>query len=255
MSPFRRDAPPSDELEVIAHRGYSARAPENTLVAVERAIAAGADAVEWDIHVAACGTPVLMHDEALERTSDGTGPVRERNLAELHTLDAGAWFDAAFAGERIPRLDEALSLVRGRVRRVYTEIKGYRDTDDLDHILEIVRVAGIEGHVFISLDWAALAHIRVRDGGVEIGYVVDTRAGFDEALERANGDGHAILDLDRRLVLKHAGLADAALDRGFPLAVWTVNDPDEAERLLAAGVTRFTTDEVQRLVAWKATTS
>ena len=79
--------------EIIAHRGYSAVAPENTLAAVERALEAGADAVEWDVHVAACGTPVLIHDASLGRTTNGFGPVRRRSLSQLQALDAGSWFD------------------------------------------------------------------------------------------------------------------------------------------------------------------
>jgi glycerophosphoryl diester phosphodiesterase len=81
-----------DTIEIIAHRGYSGRAPENTLAALEAAVAAGADAVEFDLHTAACGTPVLFHDGMLSRTTNGVGPVRRRTLEQLKTLDAGKWF-------------------------------------------------------------------------------------------------------------------------------------------------------------------
>ena len=87
--------------EIIAHRGYSARAPENTLAAIDAAVRAGADAVEWDVQIASCGTPVLFHDAHLGRTSNGVGPVRRRTLGQLRLLDAGSWFSAEFAEERI----------------------------------------------------------------------------------------------------------------------------------------------------------
>lgn len=243
-------------LEIIAHRGYSAHAPENTLAAIERAIAAGADAIEWDVHVAACGTPVVIHDETLERTTDGTGLVRERTLHQLRALDAGAWFAPPFAGERIPSLAEALERTRGRVARVYTEVKGYRDLDDVDRMVEVVRDAGrAADHVFISMDWRSLDRIAERDARAAIGYIVEARERFDEALERAASDPRALVDLDCRIVLAEPGVAVRALDRGVALAVWTVNDAASAGRLRDAGVTRFTTDRVEELIAWRAATA
>ena len=241
----------ADDLEIIAHRGYSARAPENTLSAVERAITAGADAVEWDIHVAACGTPVLIHDEDLSRTSDGAGLVRDHTLAQLRALDVGRWFGPEFTGERIAPLAEALARVKGRVRRVYTEVKGWREDADLDRILSTVHAADVPGHVFISLDWAVLEHFASADAKAPIGYIVEAHERFDPALERAAGDPRALLDLDRRLILERPELARRTLDRGVALAVWTVNSPGEADRLRAAGVTRFTTDQVETLLAWR----
>ena len=120
--------------EVIAHRGFSARAPENTLAALRAAIEARADAFEFDLHPARDGTPVLFHDETLERTSSGYGRVDAHEAAELAALDAGSWFDPAFEGEPVPTLAEALHLLRDRPGRVYAEIKAHRgDDDDTDH--------------------------------------------------------------------------------------------------------------------------
>ena len=238
--------------EIIAHRGYSARSPENTLVAIERAIAAGADAIEWDVHVAACGTPVLFHDVNLSRTSNGVGPIRRRTLAQLRALDAGRWFGPEFAGEKIPSLAEALELTRGRVQRVYTEVKGFRELEDLDRMVDIVRKAErIADHVFISLDWAILDRLAGRDSSVGIGYIVDRTECFDEALRHAASDGRSLVDLDHTLVLERPELARRAMEQGVTVTVWTVNDPEEADRLSAAGVTRFTTDQVEALRAWR----
>jgi glycerophosphoryl diester phosphodiesterase len=240
------------EIEIIAHRGYSARAPENTLAAVDEAISVGADAIEWDIHVAACGTPVLIHDETLERTTDGAGPVRARTVASLRTLDAGRWFGPAFAGERIPTLADALERTRGRVRRVYTEIKRGPEAAEVDRILDVVRDADRLGdNVFISFDWAALDRIARADERAQVGYITDRAELVDEALERAAGNARAILDLDCRLVLARPEIGRRALDRGVPVAVWTVNDPARATRLRHAGVTRFTTNVVEDLLRWR----
>ncbi len=241
------------DLEIIAHRGYSSRAPENTLAAIDLAITAGADAIEWDVHVAACGTPVLFHDVNLSRTSSGVGPIRRRTLAQLQTLDAGKWFGTEFAGEKIPSLAQALERTKGRVRRVYTEVKGFRELEDLDRMVDIVRKADrILDNVFISLDWAILDRLAGRDPAVGIGYIVDTAERFDEGLERATSDGRSLVDLEYRLILERPDFARRALERGIRVAVWTVDDPIDAGRLREAGVTRFTTNQVDALLAWRA---
>lgn len=238
--------------EIIAHRGYSAVAPENTLAAVERALQAGADAVEWDVHVASCGTPVLIHDASLGRTTNGFGPVRRRSLSQLQALDAGSWFDPAFAGEPIPSLAAALDHVKGRVGRVYTEVKGYRELEDLDRMARIVRDADLAyDTVFISMDWGILDRIAGQDSTVGIGFIVDERRRWDEALERATPMERAILDVDARILLAEPTLVDQARERAIDVAVWTVDDPADAERLCTAGVTRITTNQVERLLEWR----
>jgi len=239
--------------EIIAHRGYSARAPENTLAAMEAAIGAGADAVEWDVHVASCGTPVLFHDTHLGRTTNGVGPLRRRTLSQLQTLDAGTWFGPVFAGERIPSLAEALERVRGRVGRVYCEIKGYRELEDLDRVLSVTRSLGMmESTVFISLEWNTVDRIAGQDPAARVGYVVDRAERFPEALGRAIARPGAILDLDFRMVLEDPFLAARSRARGVEVAVWTVNQPEAASALADVGVARYTTDEVEALLAWRA---
>lgn len=108
---------------VIAHRGGALHAPENTLAAIRQALADDVHGLEIDVHLAADGIPVLMHDATVDRTTDGTGDVGDYTAAELAVLDAGRWFDAAFAGEPVPTLAEVLDLVAGRVE-VCIEIKG-----------------------------------------------------------------------------------------------------------------------------------
>jgi len=249
--------PTQDESqEIIAHRGFSARAPENTLAAMEAAIHAGADALEWDVQVASCGTPVLFHDSDLERTSSGRGPLRERTLEELRLLDAGSWFSADFAGEPIPTLEEAFERVRGRVGRVYCELKAHREPRDLDRIVAIAEGAQmLDDTVFISSDWSALERVAAQRSGVRVGYIVDRREHFEDALERAAVRREAILDFDRRLLLEEPALVARTLARGVGVATWTVNDTTEAAALVDAGVSCLTTDQVERFVAWRASRS
>lgn len=239
-------------LEIVAHRGYSAVAPENTLAALERALEAGADAVEFDLQVASCGTPVLIHDASLGRTTNGFGPVRRRTLAQLQALDAGSWFAPEFSGESIPTLAGALARMKGRVGRIYAEVKGYRELEDLDRIVRIARDADLSyDTVFISLDWGVLERIADQDDLAGIGYVVDSPERWEEAVRRASPDRRALISVDHRIVLESPELVRRARERNVETAVWTVNDPDEAEALARAGVTRFTTDQVTRLLQWR----
>lgn len=244
---------PGSEIEIIGHRGYAAKAPENTLTSLEAALAAGARSVEFDLHVASCGTPVLFHDVNLGRTTNGVGPVRRRTLGQLQALDAGKWFSPDFAGEKVPTLAEALDLLKGRADRVYAEVKGFRELEDLDRMVHIVRNAdAMHSTIFISSDWKIVDRLRGQAEEVAVGFIVETADLFDEALERAEADARAILDLDQKIALEDPSVVTRARDAGVDVAVWTVNDPDEATTLRAAGVTRFTTDEVARLLEWAA---
>lgn len=237
--------------EIIAHRGYSARAPENTLAALRLAVQARADAVEFDLHFTADREPVLFHDFTLDRTSGASGRLEERTLDALRALDVGAWFGQAFAGERIGTFRDALELLAthrhpdGPVRRVYPEIKGWRDDDDAARVIDELRASGwLEHACVISLDWDVLERVRARDARVTLGLVFDDDRQFDAAIELAKADGRTLIDPDHRLLLANPRRARQAHDAGIDVACWTVNDPDAARALVAMGVTRLTTNEV-----------
>jgi len=240
-------------IEVIGHRGFAARAPENTLVSIDLALAAGADAVEWDVRTAACGTPVLFHDANLGRTSNGVGPVRRRTFAQLQKLDAGSWFSDDFRGEPIPSLRQALEAVRERGVPVYCEVKGYRELEDLDRMVEIVRSLEMADRViFISLDFRIVERVAGRGADTRIGYVVKDAERIEEAVGRVERHGRGMVDVDRRLLLADPEQAALVVRAGVPLGAWTVNVPEEADRLAAMGVRYVTTDEVERILDWRA---
>jgi glycerophosphoryl diester phosphodiesterase len=110
-------------FRIIAHRGASAVAPENTLVALSRAADAGARSVELDVMLSADGVPIIIHDTNLKRTTNGTGPVASHSFDAISQLDAGSWFGADFAGERVPTLSDAVDLIVGRKMVLNLEIK------------------------------------------------------------------------------------------------------------------------------------
>lgn len=106
----------------IAHRGFSGIAPENTLIAFQKAIELNPDGFELDVHLSKNGELIVIHDDAVDRTTNGKGKVTELTLAELKQLDAGSWFDKKYAGERIPTLAEALELAKNKID-VMVELK------------------------------------------------------------------------------------------------------------------------------------
>ena len=101
---------------IVAHRGASDNLPENTVSAIAAAIELGCDYVEFDVRATADERLVLMHDERLERTTDGSGRVNEKPLRELRELDAGSWMGEAHAGRKVPTLNETLAVLRGTAR-------------------------------------------------------------------------------------------------------------------------------------------
>ena len=110
-------------MRVVAHRGNSAVAPQNTLAAFEAAWRAGADCVEMDVQLTADGRVVVIHDDTVDATTDGTGAVSSYTLAEIRSLDAGAWFSPAYAGQRVPTFDEVVAFLRRRDIDLLLEFK------------------------------------------------------------------------------------------------------------------------------------
>lgn len=129
---------PDTHIYVAAHRGWSEKYPENTLEAFRAALALGVDQIETDIRVTKDGQLVLIHDALADRTTDGTGPVREMTLAEVKALDAGCKKGKEYAGARIPTLEEFLDLIKDeKTLTVDFELKEYPDPGDEDRAYEV----------------------------------------------------------------------------------------------------------------------
>ncbi|PCJ89096.1 MAG: glycerophosphodiester phosphodiesterase [Flavobacteriales bacterium] len=116
-----------ENLTVIAHRGASGSAPENTLASIKKAMETGANMIEIDVHLSKDDTVVLMHDSKVDRTTNGTGKVQELTLEELKKLDAGSWFNEKFSSEKIPTLEEVLKAINGKCK-LLIEVKGKSKT-------------------------------------------------------------------------------------------------------------------------------
>ena len=149
--------------KLVGHRGALDVAPENTLASFQRALDDGVDVIEMDIRLSADGHIVVMHDGTVDRTTNGTGVVSEMSLGELKRLDAGSWFDARYAGERIPTLAEVLSWAQGKVG-LLLELKyhpyGGFDPALVPKTLDLITQAGIADQVaFISFQPKGLVQV------------------------------------------------------------------------------------------------
>ena len=139
------------EFLCIAHRGASSYAPENTFAAFDKALELGVSHVELDVHFSCEGHIVVIHDDTLDRTTDGDGAVADMTLAELRNLDAGSWFDPEYAGERIRTLAEIFEQYKGRLH-FHIEIKG-RSEGLASRTADMVRAHGMTDDVTFTSFW------------------------------------------------------------------------------------------------------
>lgn len=231
-----------------AHRGGAALWPENSLLAFRNALALGADFLELDVHLSRDGEVMVIHDATLDRTTDGSGPVRERTAAELralHLKDRGG----APTAEPVPTLDEVVALAAAGQRQMLLEIK----TDDRKR-----RYPGIEEKVMAVLDrhrftsfaivmaferetWRRVREIRpdARAGALYSARALPAAA-IEPELQALRQAGIGFVGLDQRLVT--ADVARQARLAGLTLGVWTVNERDAIERFIGQGVGVVITD-------------
>lgn len=236
--------------KVIGHRGAAASAPENTLAGFRRAAALAAPWVEFDARLTADGQAVVIHDDRLERTTDGHGRVADRTLAELRRLDAGRWFDAAFAGEPVPTVAEAMTEIAALGLGANIEIKPDRGREADTARVALAEAAAVwpsdrPAPLVSSFSQEALAAARA--------VVPDWPRGF--LVDRLPSDWR---DITVRLACctvncnqRHldAGAVAGIREAGLAVLAWTVNDPRKARRLWDWGVAGLFTDVPEVLLA------
>ena len=220
---------------VIAHRGDSKVAPENTLPAFASAVKAGADLVELDYLHSADGVPVVIHDSELDRTTNacqvfgGTKiPLASKTLAELGQLDAGSWFDARFKGTPLPRLDESLDTIQNGSMTLIERKQG--DAATCVKLLEDKKL--LDQVVVQAFDWDYLKDCHALAPGVVLG-ALGGKELTPEKLDQIAGSGATVVGWQNQH--SNAESIRAIHDRGWKAWVWTVDDPKRAVELVQAG--------------------
>jgi glycerophosphoryl diester phosphodiesterase len=231
---------------IIAHRGYRKRYPENTLAAFAAAFDAGAGMVELDVTLTRDRRVVVLHDDTLDRTTDGRGQVRAYTLDELKRLDAGSWFDPCFTGERLPTLEEVLNLCTAR-GMVNIEIKAgafeagrLPDTIE-EQVLTAVAKRGMGDRVLLSsFETRFLARIAERTNAPAIGVLTERRIGSDPLSLCKRLRAFSWHPDFRSVTTARVRAMHAAGIMVFP---YTVNRPEDFRGLLQMGVDGVFTDD------------
>lgn len=229
-----------DNVQITAHRGSSAKAPENSLSAIRQAIADGADYAEIDVQETRDGTIVLLHDSDLKRVAALDKNIWEVSYDEIRDLDIGSWFSPEFSSERIATLDEAIALARGNIKlNIELKFNGH-DKQLTEQVVAIISAQAFEDQsVLTSLEIAALHEAKKLGDKLQAGAIVSVSIGD-------------ITKLDVDLLSLIKGLATSemiarARRQGLGIHVWTINDTTEMHEMIDRGVDNIITDKPELL--------
>jgi len=235
---------------LMAHRAGGTVAPENTLAGIRMGASLGFRAVEIDVRFSRDDVPVLQHDAAIDRNTNGKGLLAEKDWVELAGVDAGIWRGEAYRGEPMARLADAAALLKALHVVPHVEIKRVRgrEREIGGRVADEVALhwqGAAEVPLLISFSAEALEGARDRQPGLQRGFIAESP--WDEdigVLERLDA---ASLHLEHPLITPE--LANVLHERGRRLVAWTVNDVVRAEALLAMGVDGIVTDNIREFAA------
>ncbi|SFP88880.1 glycerophosphodiester phosphodiesterase [Salibacterium halotolerans] len=217
-------------VQCIAHRGWSGKAPENTLAAFELAWnSPDVDGIELDVHLSRDNVPVVIHDQTVKRTTNGKGAVRDYTVNELKALDAGSWFDERFAGEQIPTLEDVLRRINRR-QTLTIELKQRRNIYPglEEKVVRLLHKYELTGSTLVgSFDHTAVKKIKQMDAVVQTGLIFMNRPVIP--LEQMEDAGAECMMLYHEMAGQ--GIVDLMLYNGYRVNVWTVNKKSAVERL------------------------
>ena len=234
---------------VIAHRGSSGIAPENTLAAMRIAVEGGARMVELDVQFSRDNQSIVFHDAVLGRTTNGHGYVRNKTFEELRALDAGSWFSDEYADSRIPLLSEVLDVLRDKAY-LLLELKpldAHTPLADIDSIVATIRSHNLGAHtLFASFDHTTIRHVKHIDATLHtlaLNVPGDHRLP-SEVVQSCGADayGCSIGELTRER-------SNDAKAHVIPFGVYTVNEEQELRKALAHGVNAVVSNYPERITA------
>ncbi len=237
---------------VIGHRGASGLAPENTLAAFHKAVQLGAGFIETDLQLSRDARLVALHDDTLDRTTNGRGPVSSKTLEELRRLDAGSWFrssdrpaNPAYAGERIPTIEEILAFGREHDIGLHLEVKATGPSGAEHAVVGALRACGeIARSVVLSFSPSVLKRVRQLEPLAMTGFLFSDRLPSPVATAVDAGARQLLPRTDR--VTRE--LVTEAHAHDLKVVTWTADAPDEMQKLISAGVDGIITDYPDRLV-------
>ncbi|TRO53368.1 glycerophosphodiester phosphodiesterase [Candidatus Bathyarchaeota archaeon] len=219
----------------IGHRGAKGHAPENTLKSFSKAVELGCDMTELDVHLGGSGELVVIHDETVDRTTDGSGAVANHTLRELKRLDAGQ-------GERIPTLEEVLKLLKGRIM-LNIELKGLGTAEPVYELMQYVGWRR-DDLLITSFEWDMLTQYRASDPDARLGPL--TYGNLKGAMNFAETVGaYSINPYYGHINAKYV---EEAHTKGFKVYPWTVNNPEDIAQVIKLGVDGVISDYPDRVL-------
>lgn len=232
---------------LVGHRGAMGHAPENTMASFACGWKMGADLVECDVHVSKDGKCVVMHDEALERTTDKGGLIRDLPVSQIKKADAGAWLSKKFKGERVPLLAELLAWARDEYSAqelpmgVVIELKNepVRYADFEKYVIREVLDARMEDRVIlISFDHGVIKRAKAHHEGIAAGILYNRP--LEDPVRRAKEMKADAIFPRRNFVTKK--LVELAHRAGLAVGTWTVNEEREMKKIVACGADAIATN-------------
>jgi glycerophosphoryl diester phosphodiesterase len=243
------------KIKVIAHRGFSGIAPENTLIAFQKAMELGVDFIEIDVHQTKDHVIVVIHDEDIQRTTDGAGLIKEMTYAELQQYDAGIWRGSNFKGQKIPTLEEVLKLVNGKTK-LLIEIKDtYNEYEGIEErTLELIeRHSAKKWCVLQSFDDFSLERVILMDkrSTFELHKLLEFE--IDDLFEEINEGIYKYvkaINIDYELLT--AELVEKIHAHKFKVYTWTVNKEEAIRKVIEMkvdGIISNFPDRVKKVLA------
>lgn len=257
-APANSPAPGARKVTLVGHRGGAGLAAENTMAAYRAGIAAGAQAIELDVHLTKDGALAVMHDPDVSRTTDGTGTIGTLTLAELKKFNAATRSTTTKDPQEVPTLDQPLALAAASKVDVYIEIKvppTGRYPGIEGKVAQAVKQAGMAGRVLIiSFDLPTLQAVKTADASLPTGWLMQRASVPAEARVSAQ----ALADLAKKSGVDNLGISrdylsaeivQAAHEKGLTVGVWTVDDPAEMRQFANWGVDAITSNRPDVLVS------
>ena len=237
----------TNEFMIIGHRGARAYAPENTVPSFEKGIKCKADMIEFDIRLTKDGHIVVMHDATVDRTTNGTGLVSQLTLKQIKDLDAGIWFSPKFKGTKIPTLEEAIAVIKGKAKFAIEIKKELHSNEAIEKKLieEILKNNILEDTVVISFNFSSLKRVKEIEPQLQIGFLLSQNDDFEQGLkEILRIKGEAIHPPDYSLLNAHlvAHLVSEAHRKGILVRLGNPNNKEEMNKLIKMGVDGISTD-------------
>ncbi|MEV7973046.1 glycerophosphodiester phosphodiesterase family protein [Cellulomonas sp. NPDC089187] len=239
---------------VIAHRGNSSVAPQNTLAAFEAAWRSGAGSIELDVQLTADGQVVIIHDDTADATTDGTGPISAMDLARVRQLDAGSWFSPAYAGQRVPTLAEVVDfLLRRPDIDLLLEIKGSWTVEQVRLVTDPLADAGLFDRVIGQSFWPeTVAALAEAAPSLRRGLLVFGVESVDQLLDQCAALGVVTCNPAGPLLVQYPDLVERLHGAGLQTMVWTLDEPEHWAQARTLGVDAIITDRPDRLLGYLA---